>query len=151
MQCQPFIPFPQTSPWVKIRDGNRYALDLYKRHYSRRKYADGRNVKLFVGPGEKLVLMTQCGRALFVWRKFRNMDNQQGINCAVFRNESDLLSSDLIREAEKLAWAKWPNERLYTYVNPRKVKSRNPGYCFKIAGWKVCGQTKRGLIVLEKP
>lgn len=32
------------------------------------------------------------------------------------------LSSDLIREAERIAQARWPDERLYTYVNPRAVK-----------------------------
>jgi hypothetical protein len=39
---------------------------------------------------------------------------------------------------------------LYTYVNGRKVKSANPGYCFKRAGWRTCGKTAGGLIILEK-
>jgi hypothetical protein len=49
-----------------------------------------------------------------------------------------------------IAWQRWPGERLYTYVNPRKVKSENPGYCFKVAGWTTCGTTKwRKLTILE--
>jgi len=45
---------------------------------------------------------------------------------------------------------KWPGERLYTYVNSHKIRSTNPGYCFLRAGWRKCGMTKGGLIILEK-
>jgi hypothetical protein len=151
---QPFIPFTEC-PWIEIHDGNKQALDIYSRHYSKYRYKDGRKVYRFVGPGERMVLLSQCGRALFVWRRFKAMNNQTGINCAVFRNETEkpyrLLSSDLIREAERLAWLRWPGERLYTYVNPDKIISTNPGYCFQASGWTKCGITKvRHLIILEK-
>lgn len=136
--------------WFSIRDGDPVGRSMVNRHYSARHYKDGRSVKLFVGPGEKMVLMTSDSKALFVWRKFISDDGQQGINCAVFRNEGPELSSSLILEAEALAWQRWPGERLYTYVNPRKIKSRNPGYCFKMAGWNICGKTKRGFVILEK-
>lgn len=139
------------SNWIEVRDGFPEAMRLFKRHYSYRKYADGRNPALFCGPGEKLVLITPNADALFVWRKFKSMDGQQGINCAVFRNEGPLLSSLLITEAEELARRRWPGERLFTYINPRKIKSVNPGYCFKVAGWRRCGITKRHkLIIMEK-
>jgi hypothetical protein len=136
--------------WLATKDGDRAALDLFKRHYSFHHYKDNRPHTIFVGPGYKMVLVTSDYRALFVWRKFIDKSGQQGINCAVFRNESDLLSSALILEAEALAWALWPGQRLYTYVNPRKIKSRNPGYCFKMAGWRECGKSTKGLIILEK-
>jgi hypothetical protein len=135
--------------WFGAKDGDRRALALYRRHYSARRYRDGRKPTLFVGPGEKMVLLTQTCDALFVWRKFISMDEQDGINCAVFRNESSALSSDLIREAVDLAWRRWPGERLYTYVDPAKVKSTNPGYCFQAAGWRKCGVSKGGLVILE--
>ena len=135
--------------WYAIKDGSPEGRDMVNRHYSARHYADGRKPKLFVGPGEKLVLMTTDCTALFVWRKFISDNGQQGVNCAVFRNESDRLSSDLILEAMQLAWGKWPGERLYTYVNPREIKSTNPGYCFLKAGWNKCGKTKGGLVILE--
>jgi hypothetical protein len=140
----------QFSTWIEVKDGNPTARDIFNGHYSRRRYADGRNPKLFVGPGEKMVLVTPKADALFVWRKFISLDNQEGVNCAVFRNESAQLSSFLILEAEKLAWQRWPGQRLYTYVNPRKVASRNPGYCFQRAGWRRCGTTKSKLLVFEK-
>ena len=90
------------------------------------------------------------GRALFVWRKFKDGSGQQGINCAVFRNEGPELSSDLIKEADRIAFKKWPEERHYTYVNGAKMKGVNPGYCFKMAGWRECGKTKGGLTILER-
>jgi len=146
----PILPF-ENKTWVQVKDGNLTAWALFQRHYSKYHYADGRKPKRFVGPGERIVLITQDGKALFVWRKFINASGQMGINCAVFRNESDILSSLLIMEAEQIAWERWPGERLYTYVNPRKISSDNPGYCFKCAGWNECGTTKaRKLLILEK-
>lgn len=126
-------------------------MDLFKRHYSYRDYADNREQKLFVGPGEKVVLRTWKADAMFVWRKFINDSGEDGINCAVFRNESEAKSSTLIQEADAIADAIWPNQRHYTYVNAKKIKSTNPGYCFKRAGWRQCGITKKHKhIVLEK-
>lgn len=137
--------------WYAVPDGDDRARGIFNRHYSRHFYRDGRKPKLFVGPGEKMVLLTPSCDALFVWRKFISGDGQRGVSCAVFRNEGTCLSSALILEAEKLAWSRWPGERLYTYVDPHKVKSRNPGYCFIKAGWHRVGTTKRHrLIIFEK-
>ncbi len=143
--------------WLPARDGDPRAFGLYRQHYTFRDYADGRRRDpsnptrvLIAGPGEKMVLLTADCRGLFVWRKFIDDSGQQGVNCAVFRNEGKVLSSRLILEAEQLAWGRWPGERLYTYVNPRAVRSRNPGYCFQMAGWRKCGETKRGLLIFEK-
>jgi len=143
------ILFPTTGNWYGVKDGNPIALALYERHYSCYKYADGRVRKLFCGPGEKMVLLTMNNDALFVWRKFIDASGQKGVNCAVFRNESNIRSSLLIKEAVSICRNRWPHERLYTYVNANKIKSTNPGYCFKAAGWNECGKTKGGLIILE--
>jgi hypothetical protein len=123
---------------------------MLNRHYSARHYKDGRKPKLVVGPGFKIPLETADGLASFIWRKFIDASGQTGVNCAMFRNEGPELSSSLILEAEQLAWQLWPGERLYTYINPKKIRSTNPGYCFKVAGWKFCGYTKGGLVILEK-
>lgn len=147
---QGFLSFDEQS-WRQVFDGNDAARSIYDRHYSRRRYADGRKPKLFVGPGEKLVLVTQTWDALFVWRKYKSDDGQQGVNCAAFRNESERLSSELIFEACEIAWQRWPGERLFTYVNPRRIRSSNPGYCFLMAGFRKCGETKRNkLVILER-
>lgn len=148
------------SQWIAVKDGDADAFELMKRHYSYKPYRDGRredknnpNRKLFVGPGEKMVLMTPDGLALFVWRKFKNEARPEGgVNCAVFRNEGSALSSRLILGAEELAWERWPGETLYTYVNARKIGSSNPGYCFLKAGWvRLKERTKHNrLVILEK-
>ena len=137
--------------WFECRDGDDGAREIYDRHYSRHFYADGRQPKLFVGPGEKIVLLTEDGKAVWVWRKFKDDSGQQGVNCAVFRNEGQILSSRLILDAEEIAWRRWPGQRLYTYVNPRGIQSTNPGACFKAAGWNTCGVTKwNRLVILAK-
>jgi hypothetical protein len=149
---QPFLPLLPDAVWFVVRDGDPTARTLFRRHYSYRAYADGRDPQLFVGPGEKLVLLTPCARALFVWRRFQCGGGQQGVNCAIFRNEGVALSSVLIREADAVADARWPGERHYTFVNPRKVRSTNPGFCFLAAGWRRCGITKwNRLLILERP
>lgn len=137
--------------WHQIKDGDYRGRKLFDKHYSRYFYKDGRKPKLFVGPGKKVLLLTENGDALFVWRKFISGDGQQGINCAIFRNESKILSSELLKEAEEIAVMKFGHCRVYTYINPQKIKSQNPGYCFKVNGWKKIGITKvNKLHILEK-
>lgn len=149
MREQPFL--LASGPWVEVRDGNLTAAALYDRHYSRNPGSRG-NCRV-AGPGRKIVLLTPCARALFVWRQFITKDPSAGpgdVNCAIFRNEGAGLASDLIRAAMDAAWARWPGARLYTYVNPRRVRSTNPGCCFLRAGWRRCGVTKtRRLLILE--
>ena len=143
---QPFL--LASGPWVRVWDGNATAAAIDDRHYSRNPASRGD--PRIAGPGHKIVLLTPCARALFVWRQFISKDLQDGINCAIFRNEGAGLSSALIRAAMTIAWDRWPGQRLYTYVNPRKVRSSNPGYCFLMAGWRRCGVTKtRKLLIFE--
>lgn len=141
------VPFPI---WWLTKDGDLDCLEMYERHYSAYKYKDGRVRKQFVGPGEKVVLRTESADAFFVWRKFIDDSGQQGVSCAAFRNESGYRSSELIRQADKIADCLWPDLRHYTFVDTKAVKSKNPGFCFIAAGWKRCGWTKSGLLVLEK-
>lgn len=131
--------------WIGVKDGDPRAVGIFRRHYSciNRK---GDHVRYgFSGKGESIVLLTLNCDALFCWRKVEG----EGINCSVFRNEGNILSSDLIKEAMDIAWQRWPGERLFTYVNGKKIKSTNPGYCFQQAGWQVCGKSQKGLIILE--
>jgi hypothetical protein len=137
--------------WIPVKDGNDTGRDIFAAHYSRRHYRDGRKPLLYVGPGEKVVLITPAADALFIWKKFRDDSGQQGVNCAAFRNEGPQLSSELILAAEEYAHERWPGERMYTYVNPRKIThKRDPGRCFLRAGWSHAGWTKGGLRILER-
>ena len=137
--------------WYGIRDGDPRARALLNRHYSARRYKDGRRPLKIIGPGEYMLLMTQDSRAVFSWRKskVRRLDNQVGIYCSLFRNEGSSLSSDLIREADVLAWKRWPDKRHFTYVDRRAVKSSNAGYCYLAAGWRQAGWSGKGLLLLE--
>lgn len=152
MNVQPFL---IGEGWMQMIDGDPSCRAIFDRHYSRYVYADGRKPKLFVGPGEKTVLMQADGLALCVWRKFISGDGQQGVNCAIYRNESDRMASEMLKDAMQIAWARWPGQRLFTYVNPRKVlptmeRSRPVwGWCFYKAGWRFNGLTGRGLHIIE--
>lgn len=144
MSAQPALTgFTPAFDWLSVKDGNPTAMALFERHYT---YRHNRAIYQFVGPGEKLVLLTSDATALFVWRKFRNKSGDLGINCAVFRNEGATVSSELITQAVAMAQQKWGRTRLYTYVNPKMLhiaKCRGleychwpPGRCFLAAGWQ---------------
>lgn len=136
--------------WCLTRDGDPYGYEMSRRHYSARNYLEQRQ-RLFVGPGRKLVLLSKDGQALFVWRTFKDdiQPPQTGYNCAIFRNEGTALSSLLITEAVDVAFRTWGVARCYTLVDPRKVKSSNPGYCFIRAGWRKCGVSKGKKLIFE--
>lgn len=143
--------------WWVTKDGDAACLALYEKHYSAYRYRDGRVRRLFCGPGDKFVLRLFGGDGFFVWRKFKDdcLDprtglRQAGINCAAFRNEGAPRSAELVRQADAIADCIWPDRRHYTYVDAAKVRSTNPGYCFLVAGWRRCGVTKSGLLVLER-
>jgi hypothetical protein len=139
-----------TPLWWLTKDGDKDCLEMYERHYSAYRYADGRRRTQFVGPGEKIVLRTEKADAVFAWRKFIDDSGQTGINCAVFRNESAHRSSLLIRQADQIADCLWLDSRHYTFVNAEKIASKNPGFCFIKAGWRRCGRTKSGLLIMER-
>lgn len=142
--------------WIATKDGDPSVFPLFQRHYSARKNGRNRrngdnNNMLFVGPGQKMILTTLQYDALFAWRIQRlRRDEQCGIECVLFRNESRVLSSTLIIDAMDLAFARWPQEtRLFTFVRPASIRSTNPGYCFLCAGWQRCGRSQSGLVILE--
>jgi len=122
---------------------------LADRHYSRRTPG----ARQFCYSGRKLVLRNTEGTVLFVWMwpdDTMRMDGQTGYNCAIFRNESERRSSEIILEAEQHAIAKWGLDRFYTYIDPRKVQSRNPGYCFKVVDYRYLRTTPSGKHLLTK-
>jgi len=137
--------------WIPVKDCDPRAVALYKRHYSSRKGNVDWLRYGFSGVGESLILLTVDCRALFGWRR-QNLrdDGQTGIECFVFRNMGDLLSSKLILQAEVWAFSKWERQRLFSFVDSKKIQSTNPGYCFLQAGWQKCGHSKGGLLILEK-
>ena len=141
------LPFWPADRLIQTKDNDLDMAVLADRHYSRRH----RGRERYMLPGRKMVLRNTAGTILFGWLwQQERMDNQIGFNCAIFRNESARRSSDIILEAESLAFAKWGANRVFTYVNPRRIRSTNPGYCFQCAGWHKEGISKNGLILLAK-
>lgn len=127
---------------------------LADRHYSRQKPG----AEQFVPPGKTMTLRDNFGLIVFVWlvQRYR-LDGQPGYNCSIFRNESPRQSSSIILEAERIAFERWGPARMFTYINPARIKSNNPGYCFKQAGWKLVRtasgavfKSAKGNLLLEK-
>jgi hypothetical protein len=73
--------------------------------------------------------------------------------CSAFRNEGLWLSSDLVREAVALTrgfYGAPPDLGMVTFVDTRKTrKKRDPGRCYRKAGFRPCGMTKGGLVALQ--
>lgn len=141
--------------WLGVRDGDPRLVALYERHYSANP-AVSRAARLrsgVSGVGESMCLLTLRCDAAFIWLRntTARYDGQVGVQCSFFRNEGDKRASDLIREADEFAWARWPDEpRHWTYVDPAKIQpTRTPGRCFCKAGWHPCGVSKGGLVILE--
>jgi hypothetical protein len=131
------------------------ARRLADRHYNRRRPGSSQ----FVPPGKCIVLVTSAGEALWVssWQLPEWVKHawRSAWVCTCFRNESWHLSSDLIRQAVAVTrwfWPEPPLDGMVTFVNPRLIrKKRDPGRCFRRAGWIVRGWTPRGLLVLQLP
>lgn len=139
--------------WLAVSPRDPRLIGLYRQHYSFRGKRMDRVLRGGIaGFGDALMLLTVRCDAAFVWVRPPGgvqQSGQRGVNCLLFRNTSATRSSELIREAMDLAWRRWPGERLFTYVNPAKIRSTNPGACFKYAGWRRCGMSKGGLVILE--
>lgn len=118
------------------------------RHYNRQSIGSPQ----FVPPGRCLVLR-HGDDALWVtsW-PFAEYTKHEWAGAwvnSLFRNESEHLSSDLIREAVAVTRGLWrtrPALGIVTFVDASKVKpKRNPGYCYLKAGFAHVGFTQSGL------
>lgn len=139
-------------------------------HYSRRTPGS----RTFTGVGREVVLVTDCGRA--VWAcVYQRTPSRRGTGGSrgrsgiadeksryiwrnmMFRNLGAGSSAELIAEALATTYTEWerrygslPLERLRTEIGVRQVRSTNPGYCYIVAGWDV-GETVRGKRYLYAP
>lgn len=133
---------PGVNHWEKVTKFDKAACLLADRHYSRRKIGSPQ----FMPPGETIVLLAEA--AVFGWWRphpdsgIVSMNGLDGWTCTIFRNESPILSSTLILDAELALVERPPGpDGLITYVWDSKIESENPGYCFKMAGWEVRGRS----------
>ncbi len=143
------MPWASAGYWVRVPKFDPNAVQLADRHYSRRKVGSGQ----FMPPGQTIVLLGIDGRAVFGWWRpdpasgLQAMNGLDGWTCSIFRNEGNRLSSELILEAERTlrdsGYGCGPDGML-TYVWDDKVRSSNPGYCFRMAGWHRAGRSADG-------
>jgi hypothetical protein len=129
--------------WRKVTKFEPVAARLADRHYSRRTVGSPQ----FMPPGQTLVLLAD-GAVFGWWRPdpasgITAINGRDGWTCTIFRNEGPQRSSELILAAEVELLSRYDcgPDGLLTYVWDRKVKSPNPGYCFKCAGWRATGRS----------
>jgi hypothetical protein len=143
------------NPWRVSHRADKAALPLADRHYNRQKVG----APQFVPPGRCVVLLTAGRDALWIsswpFAEYVKHEWAGAWVCSCFRNESDRLSSELIREAVAITrwfWPAVPSLGMVTFVDPTKVKrKRDWGRCYRKAGWRPCGYTKGGLVALQLP
>jgi hypothetical protein len=138
--------------WALSHRFDERALPLADRHYNRRKVGSPQ----FVPPGRCVVLLTADADALWVtswpFAEYVRHDWPGAWVCSCFRNESEHLSSAMIREAVAVTrwrWPEIPDVGMVTFVDKAKTRQkRDPGYCFLMAGFVLAGHTKGGLVAL---
>lgn len=129
------------------------AVALADRHYNRQKIGTPQ----FVPPGRCLVLLNEDASALWVtswpFAEYVRHAWAGAWVCSLFRNESAVLSSELIRQA--VAATRWyygdaPALGFITFVDADKTRrKRDPGRCYRKAGWSHVGYTAGGLVALQ--
>jgi hypothetical protein len=142
------------SPWRRSWRSDPAALPLADRHYNRQKIGSPQ----FVPPGRCLVLLTADRTALWVtsWPFAEYVKHAWGgawVN-SLFRNEGGHLSSDLIRHAVAHTRAEWPDVPdlgMISFIDAGKTRrKRDPGRCYRRAGWSHVGSTASGLYALQQ-
>lgn len=129
------------------------ALPLADAHYNRRKVGSPQ----FVPPGRCLVLLTEDAGALWVSSfPFAQYVRHQWAGAwvnSLFRRERGPVASELIAQAVAVTRAYWdpPELGIVSFVDAGKVKhKRDPGRCYRRAGWRHVGFTKGGLWVFQQ-
>lgn len=140
------LPGVDAGVWQIRNQADWDAANLANRHYSREKQS-----RQIGGPGFRLILVTPCARAAWVSKRHSPFTTSARVladgydpdtlRCALFRNEGAGLSSELILAAMDLTERMWGGapQGWQTYVDAAQIKSTNPGYCFKQAGWTADG------------
>lgn len=137
--------------WCLSHRADKTVIPLADRHYNRQKIGSPQ----FVPPGRCLVLKNEDVSAFWItsW-PFAEYTKHQWAGawvCSAFRNESKLLSSELIRQAVACTIWRWPEVPplgMVTFVDPKKVRhKRDFGRCYRRAGFEEVGVTKSNKLV----
>lgn len=139
--------------WHLSHRFDRRALPLADRHYNRQHIGSPQ----YVAPGAPLCLLTADANALWVSLVQKAEYVKHGWPGAWlnshFRNESSVLSSMLIAEAVAATLSEFgspPVAGMVTFIDADKTRrKRDPGRCYRKAGFRHVGFTKGGLFVLQ--
>lgn len=139
--------------WRLSHRFDREVVPLADRHYNRRKVGSPQ----FAPPGRCLVLKTPAVDAFWItswpFAEYVRHAWAGAWVCSAFRNEGPVLSSQLVIEAVAATRAFFgdaPELGMITFVNADKVRAkRDPGRCFRRAGFRPVGETKGGLVALQ--
>ena len=122
------------------------------RHYNRQKPGTPQ----FVPPGRCLVLRTDVAVWVTSWpfaEYVRHAWPGAWINSCFRREGGDHLASDMIRAAVAATVWRWPDVPdlgMVTFVDAGKVRhKRDPGRCYRHAGFRHVGFTKGGLLAWQ--
>jgi hypothetical protein len=139
----------RSAEWFPVRVSDYRLRRLRDAHYSTDpRYVGGRTVG---APGKRLAFVTFEGDAGWI-SHYCYSGLGDGYVCSLFRNEGAGLSSDLIAAAIEATEERWGKpSRWLTLVDPKRVRhKRDPGRCFRRAGFRPAGYTKeRRLLILE--
>jgi hypothetical protein len=137
--------------WQPSHRAEPRAVAIADRHYNRQKIGTPQ----FVPPGRNIVFRHDDDALWVTSWPFAEYTRHAWAGAWVntlFRNESDRLSSELIREAVAHTVAWWPTPPtlgMVTFVDAGKVRrKRDPGRCYLRAGFHRAGHTKGGLVAL---
>ncbi len=135
--------------WTQIHDDNpmfKQALVSHKVPYSKFRlcktnpYADG---------SRRINLMYEMGQAIMGWKRKKSDMGYHGIQCVLFCNKSNIISSRLLVDGQKLARERFEDERYFVYLDPNEENYENIRNSFQKAGWKKVGTSKKNLEILE--
>lgn len=139
--------------WHYSHRADPRALPLADRHYNRQKPGSPQ----FVPPGSCVVFLTEQADAVWVTSNpiaqyVKHAWAGAWMN-SLFRNESEFLSSELVREAVSATRAHYgdpPPLGMVSFVDASKTRrKRDPGRCYRRAGFRHVGFTKAGLWVMQ--
>lgn len=141
------------NPWVMSDRADPSAVVVADRHYNRQKPGTPQ----FVPPGRCVVFRTQDAGAIWVtsW-PFAEFTKHAWAGAWVntcFRRETGPLASELIASAVAATRAVWdpPPLGIISFVDASKTRhKRDPGRCYRKAGWKHVGFSKGGLWTFQQ-
>jgi hypothetical protein len=137
-----------TNPWSVSDRADPYARQLADRHYNRQKVGSPQ----FVPPGACVVLTAPDAFWITSWPLAEWVKHDWAgawVNSAFRREGGEYLASELITFAVAATRARWPDVPdlgMVTFVDKDKVRhKRDPGRCYRKAGFEHVGYTKGGL------